>query len=357
MDKTNSPINVCIVAGGSYSEFHVSIAMTKFAIQSLGSVERFKLSLIIIEQDFQVIEQDPYHFIPSVTPDDIFYALEKNPTLYRENAKATGTIASLLAPAVEKADVILPLMQGPLGEDGAIQGFIKIFNKPFASVDVLGSSLCKDKEIQKRILQSNGLPVIPFLAFRASEYFQINYEKVVEQLGQKLMVKPANFGSSFGIEYADNYHSFTQALSKIFEITDKVIIESYVDNLELEFYVSGFNDFKVHSHYKKKLSGKYISYQTKYLTKTDNNDYAPPEFTPQKKAELDSIAMAAYKVCECNLYARVDLFLTPDGKVFVNETNTIPTIDNGANTAFFSYVIDMAFERHKWNQKYLKRTI
>ncbi len=351
-DKTK----LCVIAGGSHSEFLVSLVITKFAVESILQLEDYKVSLFVIEQNFNVIECDPLRFLAETTTEDVFTKLEHEPNLYKKSLIQSGSIATVLAPAVEASDLVYPLMQGPLGECGAIQGFLKIFNKPFVSIGHLGSALCKDKEIQKLILQAKGLPIVPYKAFKNHEYFQMNYEEIARELGEVLILKPANFGSSVGIEYVTNRQEFISATERIFNLTDKIIIEKYIYHDEFEFYVFGSQMLRVQQPFEKMQKGKYISYKDKYFSPGRLAPPHQPDFAPEYTQELKEIASRAYQACECDLFARVDLFIDAKKNVYVNEINTIPALDVKNQPELFISLFNLAFNRFAEEQKYLKIT-
>lgn len=357
LNRVNQPTKLCIIAGGSFSEFNVSLAIAKRAIDSLLHLSEFKISLFILEQNFEVIECDPIQFLNETSPEDIFFQLKNRPLLYRKSEIKKGSVAKLLAIAIENSDLIFPLMQGPLGECGAIQGFLKIFNKPFASVDVLGSAVCKDKEIQKRILKSNNIPILPFKAFKSFEKNSIDYRNIVFDFGNNLVLKPGNLGSSIGVELVQNEPEFYQAIDRIFELSNKLIIEPFIKSHEYEFYVTGDDFVSVQAPFLKIMPGKVIQYEDKYLSKERLNTPVAAFFQDEKLAEMKKLVEKSYRVCECDFFARVDIFIDHENRVFVNEINSIPALDTHTNTELFKYLFDFAFTNHSKKQKYLKRSL
>lgn len=353
MIADNAKTKICIIAGGSHSEFLVSLVITKLAVESILQLSDYTVSLFVIEQNFNVIECDPAQFLAETTTENVFTTLESDTNIYKKSLIRSGSIATLLAPAIEASDLVYPLMQGPLGECGAIQGFLKIFNRPYVSVGLLGSAICKDKEIQKIVLKAKGLPIVPYRAFKQHEYFQINYLELTRELGETLILKPANFGSSVGIEYVTNIYEFNAATERLFKLTDKILIEKYINHDEFEFYVFGHQHLQVQPPFEKMQKGKFISYKDKYFSP---GRLAPPHrpiFSSEYAQELMEIAAKAYQACECDLFARVDLFIDSNKLVYVNEINSIPALDVKNQPELFISLFNLAFRRFEEEQKYL----
>jgi D-alanine-D-alanine ligase len=345
--------SVAILAGGSFSEFNVSLAIAKCAIDSLIDLPEYKLSLFILEQNFEVIECDPVSFLKGTDPASLFKKLKEAPFLYRDSTLARGSVSSLLASAIEDADIIFPLMQGPLGECGAIQGFIKIFNKPFASIDVLASAICKDKEIQKCILKANHLPTLPFKAFKNHERNEIEYGELKHAFGPGLILKPANLGSSVGVEFVENQDEFESALKSIFYMSNKVLIEPYLEHLEYECYVSGDEAIHVQQPIKKMRKGKFITFYDKYFSNERMGPMTTAEYSNAKIEEIKHLAAKAYRACQCDFFARVDVFVDRNEQVYINEINTVPALDTQKNTDLFLFLFNKAIQLHSKRQQFL----
>ena len=158
--------------------------------------------------------------------------------------------------AVKKVDVVFPVLHGPYGEDGSMQGLLKLANVPFVGPGVLGSAVGMDKEITKRILRDSGIPVGKFSTFFIGE--KIVFNKTKKELGLPIFIKPANMGSSVGISKVKNEKEFKNAINLAFQYDTKIIIEEFIDGREIECAVLG------NEHPMASLPGEIIANQDYY---------------------------------------------------------------------------------------------
>jgi D-alanine-D-alanine ligase len=187
---------------------------------------------------------------------------------------------------------------------------------------VLGSAIGMDKDVMKRLLRDAKIAVCNFLVFRKND--PIYYDLIVKKLGTPLFVKPANTGSSVGINKAKNQQEFEQAVKEAFQYDTKIIIEEFIKGREIECAVLG-NDNPIAS-----LPGEIVphhefySYEAKYVDENGATLHAPAILSQEIIAEVQALAIKAAKILECSGMARVDFFVGDDGKVYLNEINTIP---------------------------------
>lgn len=218
-------------------------------------------------------------------------------------------------------DVIFPVLHGPFGEDGSMQGLLKLAGVPFVGPSVLGSAVGMDKEIAKRVLRDNGIPIGDFRVFSANE--KIDFNKIKKELGLPLFIKPANMGSSVGISKVRNEKEFKKAVKDAFLYDSKIIIEEFIEGREIECAVLG-NENPIAS-----LPGEIIanqdfySYSAKYI---DEGSVAviPAKIDARTTKKIQTLAVQTFKVLNCEGMSRVDFFLKKNGEVLVNEINTIP---------------------------------
>ncbi|MDQ0155668.1 D-alanine--D-alanine ligase [Robertmurraya andreesenii] len=238
-----------------------------------------------------------------------------------------------LAPALFTADsqnapfdIIFPLLHGPNGEDGTVQGLLELLNLPYVGNGVLASSAGMDKVIMKNIFAQAGLPQVNYVWFIRSEWEHnpvAAYEKVEADIGYPCFVKPANLGSSVGISKCTNREELVTAFKEAFQFDRKIIIEQGVTAREVELGVIG-NDLPECS-----VAGEIIpkvefyDYKAKY---EDGNTalVIPAEITEAEYKLLEGLAKRAYKALDCSGLVRADFFLTKDGKAYINEVNTMP---------------------------------
>lgn len=224
--------------------------------------------------------------------------------------------------ALKKVDVIFPVLHGPYGEDGSVQGLLKVLDLPFVGPSVLGSAVCMDKDITKRILKEEGIPIGKFITLRAGE--KILFEKVSKELGLPVFVKPANMGSSVGIHKAQNKKEFLSAIKDAFLYDTKIVIEENIAGQEIECAVLG------NEHPRASILGEIVpindfySYAAKYERKNGADLLIPARLDKKVAGKIRQIAVKAFKILACEGMGRVDFFVKKNGKIFVNEINTIP---------------------------------
>lgn len=265
---------------------------------------------------------------------------------------------------LKKVDVVFPVLHGPFGEDGTMQGFLKILEVPFVGPSVLGSSVGFDKDVTKRLLTEAGIPNTKFLTFRKNE--KIDFNIVKKFLNLPVIVKPANSGSSVGISKAKDQKEFEKAVKFAFKFDNKIIVEKFLaDRREIECAVLGNENPKA-SVCGEVITNKqhaFYSYEAKYLDEKGADLEIPAKISKAVQDKIQKLAIKTFQVLECEGLSRVDFFLMPDGQILVNEINTIPGFTNISmyptlwkNTGIsYSKLIDklisLAIERFKKEQK------
>lgn len=266
---------------------------------------------------------------------------------------------------LKKFDVVFPVLHGPFGEDGSIQGILKVAGLPFVGAGVLGSAVGMDKDVMKRLLRDAGIPVGKFIARKLGE--KINFTQIKKELGLPLFIKPANLGSSVGINKANNEKEFYQAIKIAFSFDTKIMIEAFIPGREIECAVLG-NDYLMAS-----LPGEIIanqefySYDAKYI---DAGSVAeiPAKLDKKTTKNVQELAIKTFQTLGCEGLGRVDCFLKKNGDILVNEINTIPGFTpismypklweaSGISLPkLLDRLIQLAIERFKKEQK-LKTTV
>lgn len=221
------------------------------------------------------------------------------------------------------ADVVFPVLHGPFGEDGTIQGLLELVGVPYVGARVLGSAVGMDKDIMKRLLRDMGLPIGDFLVFRDHEISKISFEKARNALGLPLFVKPANLGSSVGVSRVETEEELKKAVEMAFQYDTKILIEASLQGREIECAVLGNENPQASVVGEIIPTHTFYSYEAKYID-ADGAKLAIPADLPQDIADkVRGLAVRAFQVLECHGLGRVDFFLTDKG-VFVNEINTLP---------------------------------
>jgi D-alanine-D-alanine ligase len=225
------------------------------------------------------------------------------------------------ASLLNNLDVVFPVLHGPFGEDGSMQGLLKLAGVPFVGPGVLGSAVGMDKEITKRVLRDNGIPIGDFRVFRANK--RIDFNKIKKELGLPLFIKPANMGSSVGISKVRNEKEFKKAVKDAFLYDSKIIIEEFIEGREIECAVLG-NEKPIAS-----LPGEIIpnadfySYESKYIDDKSICEI-PAKLDKKTIKKIQELSVKTFQVLNCEGLSRVDFFIKKNGAILVNEINTIP---------------------------------
>ena len=297
---------VGIVFGGQSGEHEVSLMSAESVIQFLPR-DRYEPVLIgITKCGGWLTEGNPWEALKQGTKDP-------------GGPAPTALLSSL--------DVIFPVLHGPYGEDGTIQGLFEMCGVAYVGADVLASSIGMDKVIMKQIFRANNFPIAAYtVAWR--RHFEEDPESVLEdivaKLGLPVFVKPANLGSSVGVSKANDTAELAQALKLACSYDRKVIVEEYIPCREIECSVLG-NDFPEASIIGEIVPhNEFYDYGAKYSE--GGSDLLIPAPVPAAVSEeVRALAVAAFQAIDCSGMARVDFFIHRDtGRVILNEINTIP---------------------------------
>ena len=225
-------------------------------------------------------------------------------------------------PFKQKIDVIFPMLHGPYGEDGTIQGVLCLSKLPFIGSGVLASSICMDKSMMKSVLKSAGLPVAKFKAL----HFQspLDLKSLLEDFEFPLFVKPANMGSSIGISKVFHEEELLKALDKAFKYDQVALVEEAIKGREIECGVLGNLNPKASLPGEIIPTHSFYSYEAKYLDDKGAIFKLPAPLNLKKQKEIQDLAISAFKILKCEGMARVDFFLQENGTLVINEVNTIP---------------------------------
>jgi D-alanine-D-alanine ligase len=220
-------------------------------------------------------------------------------------------------------DVAFPVLHGTYGEDGTIQGLLAMMNIPCVGCDQTSSANCMDKAITKQVLTYAGIPVADGLIVTAGAD-SVTAAEVERQLGWPVFVKPARLGSSVGVSKVKVPGALRAALELAFRFDDKVLIERYMPGREVECAVLGNSSPRAAVPGEVIPQHEFYSYEAKYLDENGARLEAPAKLAPEVAARVQETAVQAFQAMGCTGLARVDFFLMPDGRLVVNELNTIP---------------------------------
>lgn len=304
-------INVGIIYGGKSTEHEVSVRSAKSVFEALNK-EKYNISLInITKQGEWLLAADNKKIKPLDNANS-----KKISVIPSEGLTADGQRIEL--------DAVLPILHGTAGEDGSIQGLLELAELPYAGCSVRSSAVCMDKDMTKRLLELKGIKVAPSIVLNYYEKDRQTYEQAREQLGVPMFVKPVNQGSSVGVSKVSDEPSFYKALDSAFSFDTKVMIESGIEGREIEVSVLGNEEPFVSVPGEIVSQTDFYSYSSKYLDENGALLNIPAQLEEEEVQRIQQIAYDTFKVLDCEGMARVDVFLTPDGEVIVNEVNTLP---------------------------------
>ena len=318
-------LRVALVFGGRSSEHEIS-CVTAGGV--LGAIDREKFDVVPIG-----ITKDGI-FVPAEDSTDK-WALNKEqlPTVEFEGKTLTflpNREIAINGESAGKIDVVFPVLHGPFGEDGTIQGFFELLDLPYVGNGVLASAAGMDKEFTKALFEAAGVPVTPHVVIRKSKWMRDPETalEAVKSLGSlPLFVKPARAGSSVGVSKVSDMSSFADAVAKAFEEDDKVVVERAIVGREVEVAVlEGRNGEPTRVSVAGEIIVKgrdFYDFEAKYLDEDSVDLVIPADLTENELQEMQAIARKAFAAIGGEGLSRVDFFLTKNGFI-VNEINTMP---------------------------------
>lgn len=355
-------LRVGIVFGGKSAEHEVSLQSAKNIVDAIDK-SKFDVVLLGIDKQGQWHINDASNYLLHAE-NPALIALnrsEKNVALVPGQTQHQ-LIESHSAQHLSQVDVIFPIVHGTLGEDGSLQGMLRMANLPFVGSGVLGSAVSMDKDVAKRLLREAGLNVAPFVTLTRTRRSNISFSEMEKQLGLPLFIKPANQGSSVGVSKANNEQQYETAVALAFEFDHKVVVESAIKGREIECAVLGNDDPQASICGEVVLNGDFYCYDTKYINDKAAQVVIPAAISPEINDSIREIAVHAYQTLECSGMARVDVFLTESNEVIINEINTLPGFTNismypklwqasGLDyQTLITRLIELALERYQLNE-------
>jgi D-alanine-D-alanine ligase len=317
-------IRVAVLFGGRSAEHEVSLQSARNVIEAIDQ-EKYETVLIGIDRNGAwFLNDESMPLLNSDNPRLIALNKCKNPVSLIPGDQ-TGVLINLQSPvSIPAVDVIFPVLHGPYGEDGSLQGLTKLANVPCVGSDILGSAIGMDKDVSKRLLRDAGIPVARHICLRRNGMTGELSQQVEQILGFPVYVKPANMGSSVGVVKVPGPADLVPAIDKAFQYDTKIVIEETIVGREIECAVLG-NDEPIASIVGEiETADGFYSYEKKYIDENSAVLKIPAELNQATLEKVQATSIAAFKVLESRGMARVDMFLTESGEVYINEINTIP---------------------------------
>ncbi|MEU2371408.1 D-alanine--D-alanine ligase family protein [Streptomyces pseudogriseolus] len=337
-DSPSRKPRVAVVFGGRSSEHGISV-VTAGAV--LKAIDRTRYDVLPIG-----ITQDGRWALTADEPERMAITERRTPSVDQLAESAEGAVVLPVDPAdrevvysepgsVPKAlgevDVVFPVLHGPYGEDGTLQGLLELSGIPYVGCGVLSSAVGQDKEYMKRVFTSFGLKVGPYLVIRPREWERDETAargRIVDFAGEHgwpLFVKPARAGSSIGITKVDDLSGLDDAIAEAQRHDPKIIVEAALRGREIECGVLEFEDgprASLPAEIPPPDAHAYYDFEAKYIDSTPG--VVPAPLTDEETAEVRRLAVEAFDAASCEGLVRADFFLTEDGEFVINEINTLP---------------------------------
>lgn len=325
--RFQSKIHVGVVFGGRSGEHEISLRSARCVVDAIDR-DQYSIALIGIDRrgHWHLLEESAFRRLTDA-------AL---PALNGSGSEVmllpTPTMGELLDPEkpttpVGKLDVIFPVLHGPYGEDGTVQGLLELADIPYVGAGVLGSAVGMDKDVQKRLLRGAGIPVVPFVTLTRTQW-DTDATAVMAQaqeIGLPLFVKPANLGSSVGITKVKTAADLGPAVAIALQYDNKILIEKGIDAREIECAVLGNENPQASVPGEICPHAEFYSYEAKYVDENGAALLIPAPLTAAESETVRTLAVQVFQLLDCSGMARVDLFLERGtGQWYVNELNTIP---------------------------------
>ncbi len=354
-----SKLRLAVLFGGRSAEHEVSLISARNVLESIDTNRYHLLSIGITREGEWFLLPDPTPFLSSGKLENLRAKGGKPLALIPGAGKNAFIEISPPRYPVHPVDVVLPILHGPGGEDGTVQGLLETALLPYVGAGVTGSAIGMDKDVMKRLLREGSLPVAHFVAVRREEFPHIKLEDICDNLDLPLFIKPASLGSSVGIHKANNIKEVRIALDDAFCYDTKVIIEEAISGREIECSVLDGSPPSVSLPGEIRPRHEFYSYEAKYLDQEGAELIAPAVLPENILKQVQELASRAFRVLCCEGMARVDFFIKENGEVVVNEINTIPGFTNismyprlwkesGVPTAqLLDRLIDSALEHHR----------
>lgn len=317
-------IKVGILFGGRSAEHEVSLQSAKNVAEAIDK-DKYDVALIGIDKTGRWLLPNQSQYLLNSSDPKLIQLNSQGEESVALVPQSGGALSDLSAGGTHSSiDVVFPILHSPFGEDGTVQGLLKLADVPFVGAGVLGSSVGMDKDVMKRLLRDAGLPIGNFLVLRQNDH--LDFEAISSEIGLPCFVKPANLGSSVGVHKVTDKETFERARADAFGYDTKILVEEFIDGRELECAVLGNQNPQASVVGEIVPTHDFYSYDAKYIDEQGAALEIPADIPDKVSDRIRDLAVRTFQTLECEGLGRgrVDCFLKHDGSVIENEINTIP---------------------------------
>ncbi len=354
---------VGILFGGKSVEHEVSLQSARNVFDAIDR-SRFDVILIGIDKAGQWHVCDEALLAAAASPTAGLAAGAGGESLALVPGETEGALVGAGSHrGLPRLDVVFPVLHGTYGEDGTVQGLLKLANVPFVGAGVLGSAVGMDKDVAKRLLHEAGIPVTRSRTLTERTAAAATFEELAAEFGVPFFVKPANSGSSVGVSKVRDAAGWAAARTDALRYDRKLLVEEFIRGREIEVAVLGNDDPQASVPGEIVPRHDFYSYEAKYLDENGAALRIPADLPAATAATVRQLAVRTFEALECAGMARVDFFVDADGRAYVNEINTIPGFTKismypklweatGVPYArLIERLLDLAIERHAREQR------
>ncbi|WP_437928407.1 D-alanine--D-alanine ligase family protein [Sorangium sp. So ce291] len=333
--RNPAKVRVAVLFGGRSAEHEISLLSARFVVEALDR-DRFEPVLVGIDKSGRWLLQEEALLLSGARDPRLARLNEAMPEIALDAHPGPSGEATLAVPGGARSpiDVVFPVLHGPTGEDGCVQGLLELAGVPYVGSGVLGSAVGMDKDVMKRLLREAEIPIVPHVALRRAAW-ERDRGACLEQIAGlspagrggfgPIFVKPANLGSSVGVRRVTARSELEAAVEHAFEFDLKIVCEQGIEGVrEIECSVLGDDDpiASVPGEIVVGHADGFYSYAAKYIDGATIR--IPADLSPAEANAVQLLALRTFRALEASGMARVDLFLAPDRSLYVNEINTIP---------------------------------
>ncbi|HZK40822.1 MAG TPA: D-alanine--D-alanine ligase [Atribacterota bacterium] len=325
---TTKKIRVGIIFGGRSGEHEVSFCSASSIIKAIEKDKYIIVPIGITKEGRWISPQDSELALQSGKIEGKNTVILLNDSFSKSLVCIDNNQKLDKSSALEKLDVIFPILHGPYGEDGTIQGLLELANIPYVGAGVASSAISMDKDLMRTIFQQKGLPILKWITIKRKEW-QKDKEKILSLIQDgfeyPLFVKPANLGSSVGITKVHKKEELEKAIDLASSYDRKILIEEGLEEVrEIECGVLGNDEPQASVVGEVKPAGEFYDYDSKYINE-GTQLIIPADLSDEVSQEVQEIALRAFKAVDSAGMARVDFFVSKkENKIYLNEINTIP---------------------------------